>query len=397
MEIHTETPTKNSKIFYLITKSNFGGAQRYVFDLATHFRQNNDVAVITNGNGLLTEKLKEKGIQVIFLENLKRDVSIMKDIHVFFQLIRLFRKERPDVIHLNSSKIGGLGAIAGRIAGIDKIIFTGHGWAFNEDRNPLSKLIIKILYWISIIFSHITIAVSEKTRKQITDIMPFIKNKIIVIYNGIERPEFEPQAKARAFFLDNFPQIKASLSPEDSNGKIWIGTTSELHKTKGLNFIISALGEIKKDQKNQEGFAPFVFFILGEGEERKNLENLIKEENLENEVFLLGYVTEARKYLKAFDIFTLNSKTEALPYTILEAGSASLAVLASNVGGIPEIIEQLRSGILTKYGNVKEIREGLLLLMRDSNKRKAFGMALQTKVQEEFTMEKMYHNILSIY
>ena len=104
------------KILITITKSNFGGAQRYVYDVARSLAPRHDVAVVCGGKGLLVEKLVASGIRVISIPDLDRDVSIMKDIKVFFNLIKIFRYEKPDTLMLNSSKIGGVGSVAGKIA-----------------------------------------------------------------------------------------------------------------------------------------------------------------------------------------------------------------------------------------------------------------------------------------
>ena len=138
---------KKHKVLIVITKSNWGGAQKYVFDLATNLsRDKFDVRVIFGGHGILAEKLEEAGITTISIPELGRDVSILKDIKVFFKLWSIFKKQKAEIVHVNSSKIGGIGALAGRLSGAKKIVFTAHGWAFNENRSSLSKNIIKFLY-----------------------------------------------------------------------------------------------------------------------------------------------------------------------------------------------------------------------------------------------------------
>src|SRR3989344_6349366 len=159
---------KRQKILYVITKSNWGGAGRYVYDLATTFKKDHEVVVALGGNGILAEKLRSQNIPVIHIKNLDRDIHFFKEVSAFFRLYHTFRMEKPDVIHLNSPKIGGLGALAARLARVKKIIFTSHGWAFNEDRSLLEIAIIKILSWITIFLSHEVIVLSEKERRHVT-------------------------------------------------------------------------------------------------------------------------------------------------------------------------------------------------------------------------------------
>ena len=178
--------SKSMKVLILITKSNWGGAQRYVYDLATNLPKNAfDIEVMAGGGGILIEKLLIAGIKANGELPVGRDVNIFKDIKAFFRLISILREKRPDILHINSSKIGGLGALAGRITRIPKIIFTTHGWAFNENRSLFSKILTKCLHWITIILSHKTISVSEALKNQMEN-WPFIIDKITVIHNGIK-------------------------------------------------------------------------------------------------------------------------------------------------------------------------------------------------------------------
>jgi len=128
------------KIAYVITKSNWGGAQRYVYDLATNVPKNTfDVIVVCGGNGTLAKKLEQEGTRVIRIKGLERDIRFGSEIRVLYRLKHLFAQEQPDIVHLNSSKIGGLGSLAARMARVPHIIFTAHGFAFNEKRNIVWK------------------------------------------------------------------------------------------------------------------------------------------------------------------------------------------------------------------------------------------------------------------
>jgi len=365
------------KVFICITKSDWGGAQKYVFDIAKGIPKDTfDVHVLFGGNGELKKKLQEEKIKTIELENSQRDVSTKKEFGLLFELYRIFKKEKPDIIHLNSSKMGFVGALVGRIVGIKKIIFTAHGWAFNEDRNCISKKIFKAIHILTIIMSHKTIVVSEALKKQIPE---KFRGKIVVIKNGISDINFIDKNIAREKISgDNFIHQDAK----------WVGTISELHKNKGLEYMIRAVSET---------IGNVAFVVIGEGEERKNLENLIKKFGAENKIFLVGKINEASKYLRAFDVFTLTSTTEAFPYVLLEAGLASLPIIASDVGGIPEIIENKKTGILIEPKNPNEIKEKIEDILKNIEKYRSFGTNLREKILSDFTKEKMMENLLEIY
>ncbi|MBI4691966.1 MAG: glycosyltransferase family 4 protein [Candidatus Terrybacteria bacterium] len=397
--------SKRKKIIYVITKSFWGGAQRYVYDLATNLpKESFDILVIAGGppTGGLIKKLKEKNIAFASIPYLERNVNIFSDIKTFFFLLKLFCREKPDIIHLNSSKIGGLGALAGKLAGVKKIIFTAHGWAFNEDRSWLAKKIIKFAVWFSLLLQDKIIAVSTAIIKDASG-FPFVSKKFVLIHNGIKESFFFGRDDARKFFEE---KLKIKAKPET----VWIGTISELHKNKGVKYAIEAMAKINPVRSSQSKIdaemsktfrtsngvkeLPFIFIIIGEGEERKNLSLLVTRYELQDNVKLFGYLDEAKKYLPAFDIFTLTSVTEAFPYAVLEAGQAGLAVIASNTGGIIDVIKNKKNGVLTKPKSPAEINTAIRELMADVDLREKFGRNLKKTVEENFSFQKMLEKTL---
>lgn len=356
------------KILYGITKSNFGGAQRYVFDLATEMKKReHEVAVLCGQSGLLTDKLKKEKIKILKLDVLNRDISLISDLRSFFEIYKILKKESPDIFHINSSKMGGIGAFTARLVGIKKIIFTSHGWAFNEPRPWWQKITIMFFTWLIILFSHKTICVSEKTKEQIAR-WPFVKNKLVIIHNGISK----------------FELVK------HSNQKFTVGTIAELHVIKGLDVLLKAWSKFVKGHEAK-------LVIIGTGEERENLENMARQLNILESVDFKGFVDNARAELSSFDIFCLPSRSEAMPYVLLEAGLVGLPIVASRVGGIPEVIESGVSGILVPVEDSEVIFSTLILLKENADLRERLGRELRKKIMKEFSLEEMIRAILKIY
>jgi glycosyltransferase involved in cell wall biosynthesis len=395
-----------TKILYIITKSNWGGAQRYVFDMAVRSAQEKihgeacSVSVALGGEGPLSDALKTAGIPVIHIPSLGRDVNPIKDFRVLFNLISLLRKERPDIIHVNSSKIGALGALAGRITRVHQIIFTAHGWAFNENRSLTSKLFIKIIYWITIILSHTTIAVSENMRSK-TTYWPWIKNKIKVIHNGAETPTYFTKESARVVLSEFSPALASAL--KNDRNRFWIGTIAELHPTKSLDTAIRALSEVVKtavgtpSKTTRKPTHKPLYVIIGEGQERAQLEGLIVELGLADTVFLLGHRENAAQYLKAFDLFMLVSVSEGLGYAVIEAGMAGLPVIATGVGGLPELVEDMKSGILIQPKKPLEISHSIEFMLENKSTAREYARTLHTHIKEGFSIETMFEKTFALY
>lgn len=393
-------PEEKLSILYLITKSNFGGAQRYVFDLATKLQKDgHEISVGFGGEGTLAKKLSEEGVPTMSLSGLARDVDPLRDLRIFTRLIGLLRKNAPDVVHLNSSKIGGIGGAATRIENGRihlmrmfgskrkpiRIIFTGHGWALNEERPDWQRFMIGGAHWATIMLAHRTVAVSQRTKEEVS-ILPFARSNMSVIYNGISKLKLLSKSAARAeLFGEATTEIMAKKP-------LVIGTIAELHKNKGLGYALEGLAQLKK-QTTQ----PFIFVVIGEGEERARLEAERDALGLTDSVFFVGFKTDASTLLSAFDIFLFTSTKEGFPYAILEAGNAGLPVVATAVGGIPEVIDDMRSGILIQSKNPGEVARALSYMIDHKERREEFGKAIKERIEGRFNIETMTEETLRLY
>jgi glycosyltransferase involved in cell wall biosynthesis len=374
------------KILYIITKSNWGGAQRHVFDLAVSMKaKGHDVVVALGGDGLLRSKLEESSISTRPISGLGRDVSVGKDAGSFKEIFSIIRREKPDIVHLHSPKAAGLGALAARLLRVKKIIYTVHGWAFNESRPVHQKAAIILFSWLTTILSHTIILLSEKELGQ-TLLFPFVKKKTALIPLGIAAPTFMSVDGSRQFLAK-----KIGLAFSDFNKKIVVGTIAELHPNKGLTYFMEALS--RAVEKHPE----IVSIIIGDGEQHAVLSQLIKDKGLEKSIYLAGYVQGASEYIKGFDIFALPSIKEGLPYTLLEAGYAGLPVIATTVGGIPEIIEDMKSGILIQPRKPSEIAHAVGFYAEHPDVARQYARTLNESVKKKFSLERMVNETAALY
>ncbi len=374
-DTHTNTTHGHrKKVCIAITKGHWGGAQQYVYTLATHLHPHHEVTVVS-GPGLLVEKLREAGVSVTEISSLQRDIHLLSEIQGLWKLYTFLKKEKPDVLHLNSSKMGVLGTIAGRCAHIPRIIFTAHGWAFNEDRPYAVRLLFKLLQYSTILLSHKTIAVSAKAKQDIVS-LPYTREKIVVIYNGI-RDTYPMHSKTDSRRALGLPET-AYL----------IGSVSELHKNKGIDIALEAMTRLPTE---------VMYAVVGDGEEKEHLLSLREKLGLQDRVFFVGRKENAKSYMHAFDLFLLPSRTEAFPYVLLEAGVAKLPVVASRVGGVPEVTENYKTGLLYKRGFVPEMVEVIRTAIQNPEKTKVLAAALHAEVTSRFTEEKMLSETVRLY
>lgn len=360
------------KILYLVTKSNWGGAQKYVYDLAVAFSsKSHDVTVAFGGDGELARKLQESQIRTISLDSLVRDINVTKELRSSYSIFKLLKKEKPDILHVNSSKAGGLGSFLGRILNIKMVVFTVHGAPFREDRRRPVKALFYFFTWITCLFAHKVIAVSKQDEHDLGR-MFFIRKKVTTIYPGI--------------IFDGKWERTIPKTRETH-----ILTVAELHSNKGYLYGLQAFDNLHKEGLHVH------YTIFGEGDDRKKIEEYIAMKGLEHVVTLRGSGPPSHTDWANHDIFLLPSIKEGLPYTLIEAGRAMLPVVSSITGGIPEVIRHEETGLLVIPKDVPRLTEELRRVVTNRKFAKSLGQSLHAHVAQNFSYSKMLVETSKVY
>ncbi len=411
-------------ILYLITQSEFGGAQKYILDLSLGLKEEFNIYIglgEQGEKGEFAQKLKENHIKYYILKHLKREISPINDILAIFEIIKLIKKTRPDIIHLNSSKISILGSLAAKIirgysfinSWLICVIYTAHGWVFNE---PLPKWKKSFYFWAE----KLTAALKDKIiciSKLDYDIakseLKIKEEKLTLIYHGIKPINFlkhkEVKEKLISDFDNNFPPFanggnkgggRSATPPHPApllskERELLIGSIGNLYKTKGYEYLIEAFKILQENLKATSYNIKAI--IIGEGEERKNLLDLIGQLNLKNRVLLAGEIKNAAELLPAFDIYANSSVKEGFPYSILEAMSAGLPIVATKVGGIPEMISDGENGLLSEPTNPEELAKRIKTLVEDEALKNNLGKKAKEYANKKFSIEKMIEKTKEVY
>lgn len=371
------------RILYAITKASWGGAQRYVYDLAVAAKEaGHEVLVVSGTAGPLTERLIEAGIATEVIGSMQRDIKLVAEFASFRALSAAVARFRPDVIHGNSSKAGALAALAGRLAGTRRILFTAHGWAFNERRPSWQKAIIALMHYATVLLAHRTICVSHAIQMD-ASWMPFAQKRLTVIHNGVSEHPLCARDETRMRLAPELVRLFPNA--------LWIGAVAELHPTKGLDLLIEAFSHAVREHPAA------VLVLIGDGEEWAHLTKLIQIYDLPERIVLAGFVADAATYLPALDIFALPSRSEALGYAFLEAGLASLPAVGTRVGGIPEILIDGKTGLLVPPEDPRALSDALVSLLKDADLRTRLGRALYDSVCARFTTRTMIEKTLALY
>jgi glycosyltransferase involved in cell wall biosynthesis len=378
--------SKKKKVLFLITKSNWGGAQRYVYDLATNLDPHRyEPVVAMGGAGELAVMLRNAGIRTITINSLIRDVSVRHEWQFFTELCTILKAEAPDIFHINSSKAGAVGAVAGRYCRIPTVIFTAHGWAFNEHRPLWQKLVIKTIHWITVLLSHRTIAVSRAIITQMD--WPWAERKMKLIHPGRTIGPMYDRSEAREKIADFFPRLAAYKHDP------WIFCIAELHPIKRHDVLFTAMHDVIAKHPNAR------LICIGNGQWRGRLETTIQKNGLAEHVFLTGNLTEAARFIKAADILTLVSDSESYGYVIHEAGLGGIPVVATNTGGIPDIVTNKVSGLLVPCNDPTAVGQALLTILEQPERGGVFSktlhdhMSIRTVSRMTLQTEALYKSL----
>lgn len=324
-------------------------------------------------------KFEAWGHDVISLDVSKKKLKRFQPSTVF-QLARVMKEKGVDIVHCQRHKPTVYGTLAAYITGKNLKVIS-HVRGLNRTRSFRRKLLNRILFrWISRI-----IAVSNAVRDDIvrTNLMSF-SDKVVTIYNGIDVKAFMHLDLSR-----EEAQTRLDLPGRDA---FVYGTVGRLAETKGQEILLKAFARVcEKYPKSR-------LIITGKGRLESNLRALSAQLNIHERVVFLGYRTDIPEVLMALDVFVLPSIAEGLPGALIEAMVAGIPVIASRVGGVPEILNDPSLGIMVSPSSTDELASAMeRLRSMDEMRRNMMGEALRKRVLEEFTQEKMISAITREY
>lgn len=357
---------------HVIPSMNIGGREKVVLDVLEHIDKKRFIVEVAclGRRGSLYHAFRSKHVTVHFL-NKQRGFSP----RVYFQLRRLITEKRFDIVHSHNPGAFLYGAIAAILAKVSTIINSEHGYA---DVISWRKRIAE-----SILTNRIsrTLAVSKDLASILSN-RPFArKSNIQILHNGIDVDKFS-SSKKRAV-------IRESIGIKDP--EILIGTVARLAAVKGHETLIRSFRLIRY------AFSEAKLLIVGDGDRKEVLQNLVRELNLRENVIFAGQRSDIPDVLSAMDIFVLSSLNEGLSITLLEAMASGLPVVATSVGGNLEVVENGISGLLVPSNDAEKMAEALNSIITDKSIPRSFGEAAKRRVREHFGAQRMVKDLETIY
>ena len=358
----------------------FGGIQEYVTNLVTRLDRNKfqvEIAV-GPGDGPCLSRVREAGIPVHHISSLIRSVRPLTDLQALLQLVKLLRSRRYDIVHTHMTKGGFLGRIAARLARIPLVVAGAHNFGVLH----FGKFVGACFWLFDTVmvrcFTDLVISVSEQNRREAIRLKMIPPHKIVTVTSGIDLPKFlsVPTVPSRYY------------SPAES---LIVGTVTRLVPVKGIPDLLHAMAEVV------QVFPSARLLIVGDGPERVAIERHIGNLSLSPYVTLLGDRSDVVQLLSGFDVFVLASHSEGLPIAVMEAMAAGCPIIATQVGGIPELITHDVSGILVPPRDVHALAQALLSLLLDHSRRQALGRAARQTAVQHLSLTRMASEVEALY
>jgi glycosyltransferase involved in cell wall biosynthesis len=353
------------RVLIIITLSESGGAQTYVATLVPALMRSFDVVVAAHGEGPLCDATRRAGARFVSLRHMRRAPHPLHDPRALVELVALMRRERPDIVHANSSKAGVLGRIAAALARVPVRIFTAHAWAFRAETGLASSF----YRWADRLMAPLTtatICVSEGDLHAGIAAHTCRAGRTVVIPNAVD-----VAATPRAALGGDPPTVIA---------------VGRLAAPKDPVTLVRALARVT---------APHRALIVGDGPLRAAVEAELLERPAAVE--LAGERRDVPALLAAADVFVLASRSEGAPISILEAMAAGLPVIASDVGGVGELVVDGVTGFTVPPGDPGALAAALERVLSDAGVRHALGAAGRRRAEERFELGALRRAHLGLY
>ncbi len=375
------------KVIHPITRLIVGGAQQNTIDTCTLLdKKRFDAKIITGQQtgpeGSLIPEAQEKNILLATIPELVRQPSPFKDFTALMKMYRIFKSEKPHVVHTHSSKAGIIGRLAAKAAMVPVIIHTVHGWGYHDHQSFFMKQTFYLLERFCEKLTDKLIVVSRlNSEKGLHDGIGSEK-KYTTIHSSIELKPFLKNDYDTATL-----KKELGLHPK----RPVVGTVGRLSAQKNPSGFVKTAHLIKKSIPETQ------FVFIGDGPLRNETENMISQMQLESSIFLPGIRSDVAALLKCFDVFILTSLWEGLPRVIPQAMASGLPVAANAVDGVTEVIEDGKNGFLIPAGNVEMMAEKVVLLLKNPALRKQIAEHGVDTAIKEFSVTDMIKRIAGLY
>lgn len=361
--------TSHTPLICLVsTNADLAGAPLHVARIVEGLRDRFHFVVVFGEHGPVAQRLHDLGVNVHIIETMRSEINPIKDIATIVSLTRLIRRLRPDVVHAHSTKAGMVARIAAALCGAP-VIFSVHGWGWRGLSYTKNKIITAIEWLLYRTIPKSTLLfVSESVRKEGSKYIGLPDRAGIVVHNGV-----------RDLYRPNF---------RDRRSNVFL-MAARVDRLKDHETICKAFNLLDHEAQ---------LWLCGKGTEQQSFQNKVKQYCSTNfsRIRFLGEQNDMQSLYDQASVYCLISNFEALPLSIIEAMSSRLPVIASDVGGVSELITHGVNGLLVPKGDVNAVMVAMETL-KDSSVRATMSLNARHRYETHFSDTKMLRRLEEIY
>ena len=383
------------KVIHVITRFDKGGAAENTFLTVNGLDPNRYEVILIRGLSYESnmghsetrsvesclEDAGRNGVRILTIPELVRRIYPLSDLRAFLKLIRIFREERPHIVHTHTSKAGLLGRWAARLAGVPVIIHTPHGHVFWGYFNKWETKIFIFLERLTATITDRIITLTGQEKKDHLRCHIAGEAKFAVIHSGVDLSKFSN-------LQVHGTEMKNKLGiPERT---FVVGTVGRLTAIKGHKYLIEAARKILLTRPDM------TFIFLGDGELMNDLKSQAASSGIYDKVKFLGWREDVAEVMFTFDLFVLPSLNEGMGKVLVEAMAMGKPIIATPVGGIPEAIDDGKNGYLV-MPEVDEIAKRIIYLIKNKSESDRIGRCAKHTSEDRFTWRASADKFVEIY
>ena len=398
--IYEPKKTYMPRVLHVVNRLNLGGITSYAAQLSKYLEPDFK-SMLVAGMKDETEAssefiLKDLGLEPAYITNMYRSLNPRKDISAYYQLKKLIRKYKPDIVHTHAAKAGALGRLAAHDCGVPVVVHTFHGHVFHSYFGPVKTRFFLEIEKMLAKKSNRLIALSNIQKNELSNIYEVAdEEKIEVIPLGFDLVRFqEDQVNKRIEFRQEY-QI--------ADDELAVGIIGRLVPIKNHRLFLEALKEVtNKTSKKIRAF------IVGDGEEKDNIEALARQLNLsyahkddegspKATITFTSWIKDVERVYAGIDIVALTSLNEGTPVSLIEAQAAQKPIVTTEVGGVADVVIPNHTALLSPSGNVAHFSENLAKLVNEETLRYEMGMSGSHFVSEKFSYNRFVSDMGEMY
>ena len=377
------------KVLRALTRLNVGGPAQHAVFLTERLQDGEFVSLLAAGEvnrdegdmGWLAER---HGVRVFKVPYLRNDAGRLDDLRAFLGLVRLCRREAPDIAHFHTFKDRVLGATAARVAGVPVIAVTYHGTPFRGHFTGVKgRAVLAADRFVGRHLATAVIAISERQRDELVELRVAPPERVRVVRIGLD---LEPLLSVEGLRGELRRELGVSLDT------VLIGAVGRLAPVKRLEILLAAAQAVVGAAPR-----PVHFVLVGDGRERPRLERRARELGIEGHVSFLGWRHDLRRVYADLDMLALSSASEGTPACLLEGLAAAVPAVATSVGGVPDIVEDGVTGLLVPPHDPEALARALLRLAGDEELRRQLGAQGRKFVFPAFDVGTLERNMRALY